>query len=118
MCRYHEHINAVKICHYLLAIDANDKIKTKTKTNQKHDFFIRAIVAQDVISAAMYQIVIVTVGIIPTGTSVGAVIIEEIGAHHRQNPFHHHVTAMLTRVHHIDWKSVHSVNICSGLEVH
>lgn len=51
MCRSQEHINAVKICHYLWKIDAKEK--NQNKKNQKHDFFIRAIVAQDVISAAM-----------------------------------------------------------------
>lgn len=65
-------------------IDAKTKMKNENKNqnNQIHDLFNRAIVARDVILAAIYPITIGTIDIIRTGKLVGIAIIATTGALH------------------------------------
>lgn len=83
----------------------------KTKTIKYNDLFNRVIVAQDVISAAIYPIIIATVVITQMEISAGIAIVATIDVHHHQNPVHHRVTGMQRKVQRIMQKSVQSVNI-------
>lgn len=89
--------------------------KPKTQTNKpiNTDLFNRATVAQDVISAIIYPITIVIIGIIRTEAPAGTVARAIIGVH-RQCQSQVHAMETTRKIHHIVKRSEHLVNIRSG----
>lgn len=89
--------------------------KPKTQTNKpiNTDLFNRATVAQDVISAIIYPITIVIIGIIRMEAPAGTVARATIGVH-RQCQSQVHATETTRKIHHIVKRTEHLVNIRSG----